>query len=85
MCDYVSVRAFVCVCLSLCVHVVTSLGVALRRRGLPVHSYLPVERFGHWYPVEFSLVIGMVHPTKHHHAAILLLAGERRGSVIGEE
>ena len=71
--------AFVCVCLSLCVHVVTSLGVALRGRDLPIHSYLPVATFGHWYPVEISLVIGMVHPTKHYHAAIPLLAGERRG------
>ena len=83
VCDCVSVHAFVCVCLCLYTHVVTSLGVALRGRGLPIHSYLPVTRFRHWYPVEFSLVIGMVHTTKHHHSAILLLSGEGRGSVIG--
>ena len=60
-------------------HVGASLGVALRGRGLPVHVYMPVAHLGHWYPVEFSLIVVTVHPSKHHHAAILLLTVERRG------
>ena len=56
----------------------------LRGRGLPVHGDLPVPSFGHRYPAELSIVVGVVHSIKHHHTAILLLAvmrRKRRGSL----
>ena len=39
----------------------------LRGRGLQVHVYIPVACVDQWYPVEHSLVIEFIHPTKHHH------------------
>ena len=54
-----------------------SLGLTLRGRGLPVHVYRPVSRLDQWYPVELSLVVAVVHPTKHHHTALLLVSVER--------
>ena len=79
VCDCVSVRLFVCVCMCPYARVVASRGVALRGRGLPAHGYLPVVGLGHWYPLELSFVVAGVQPAKHHHAAILLPAEERRG------
>lgn len=52
-------------------------GVAPRGRGLPVHSYLPVALSAHRHPLEFSRVVGVVHPAEHHHAARLCVAGGR--------
>ena len=84
LCDCVSENAFVCVCLCPCTVVGASLGLTLRRRGLPVHVYNPVFRLDQWYPVELSLVIAVVHPTKHHHTALLLISVERReGGILG--
>ena len=73
--DCVSVRALLCICLCPCAHVGASLGMVLRGRGLLLHGYLPDE---------LSLVVGVVQPTKHHHAAVLFPAVERRkeGSTI---
>ena len=75
--DCVSENAFECVCLCPCTVVGTSLGLTLRGRGLPVHVYNPVTRLDQWYPVELSLVVAVVHPTKHHHTALLLVSVER--------
>ena len=77
LCYCVSENAFVCVCLCPCTVVGASLGVILRGRGLPVHAYLPVASLGHWHPVELSLVVSVVHPTKHHHTALLFVSVER--------
>ena len=82
LCDCVSENAFMCVCLCPCTVVGASLGLTLRRRGLPVHVYNPVFRLDQWYPVELSLVIAVVHPTKHHHTALLLISVERSEGVI---
>ena len=70
-----------------CTRVRASLGVTLRGRGLPVPGYLPVPSFGHWYPVELSIVVGMVHSINHHHATTLLLAvvKRKRGSLWRRE
>ena len=68
---------FVCVCLCPCTVVGASLGLTLRGRGLPVHVYHPVALWDQWYPVELSLVVAVVHPTKHHHTALLLVSVER--------
>ena len=75
--DYVSENAFVCVCLCPCTVVGASLGLTLRGRGLPVHVYTRVACSDQWYPVELSLVVAVVHPTKHHHTALLLVSVER--------
>ena len=84
LCDCVSENAFVCVCLCPCTVVGASLGLTLRGRGLPVHVYNPVSRLDQWYPVELALVIAVVHPTKHHHTALLLISVERKkGAIIG--
>ena len=77
LCDCVSENAFVCVCLCPCTVVGASLGLTLRGRGLPVHVYHPVARLDQWYPVDLSLVVAVVHPTKHHHTALLLVSVER--------
>ena len=56
----------------------------LRGRGLPIQAYNPVTCFGQWYPVELSLVVAVVHPTKHHHTALLLVSVERsEGAILG--
>ena len=55
-----------------------SLGLTLRGRGLLVHVDTPVTRLDQWYPVECSLVVAVVHPTKHHHTALRLVSVERR-------
>ena len=49
-----------------------------RGRGLPVNVYSPVACFNQWYPVELSLVVVVVHPTKHHHTALLLVSVEKK-------
>ena len=67
LCDCVSENAFVCVCLCPCTAVGTSLRLTLRGRGLPVHVYTRVACSDQWYPVEHSLVVEFIHPTKHHH------------------
>ena len=77
LCDCVSENAFVCVCLCPCTVVGASLGLTLRGRGLPVHVYTPAARLDQWHPVELSLVVAVVHPTKHHHTALLLVSVER--------
>ena len=66
--------------MSACVHVQmwSILGLTLRGRGLPVHVDTPVTRLDQWYPVECSLVVAVVHPTKHHHTALRLVSVERR-------
>ena len=55
-----------------------SLGLTLRGRGLPVHVDRPVTHLDQRYPVEHSLVVGFIHPTKHHHTAFRLAPVERR-------
>ena len=80
--DYVSENAFVCVCLCPCTVVGASLGLTLRGRGLPVHVYHPVARLDQWYPVDLSLVVAVVHPTKHHHTALLPVSVDRNEGVI---
>jgi len=76
LCDCVSENAFVC---AACVHVVgASLGLTLRGRGLPLHVYTPVARVDQWYPVEHSLIVGFIYPTKHHHTAFCPACVERR-------
>ena len=77
LCDCVSENAFVCVCLCPCTVVGTKLWVTLRERGLPVHVYAPVTRLDQWNPVELSLVVAVVHSTKHHHTTLLLVSVER--------
>ena len=67
LCDCVSENAFVCFCLCPCTVAGASLGLTLRGRGLPVHVYNPATRLDQWHPVELSLVVAVVHPTKHHH------------------
>ena len=70
-----------CVCLCPCTDMGASLGVILRVRGLPVHVYNPATRLDQWYPLELSLVVAVVHPTKHHHTALRLASIEMgRGS-----
>ena len=66
-----------CVCLCLCSVVGASLGLTLRGRGLPVHVYNPVSCLDQWYPVELSIVVVVVHPTKHHHTAMPLISVDR--------
>ena len=84
LCDCVSENAFVCVCLCPCTVVGASLGLTLRGRGLPVHVYTPVTRLDQGYPAELSLIVAVVHPTKHHHAALPLISVERReGAILG--
>ena len=84
LCDCVSENAFVCVCLCPCTVVGASLGLTLRGRGLPVHVYKPVTHLDQWYPVELSLVVAVVHPTKHHHTALPLVSVERsEGGILG--
>ena len=84
LCDFVSENAFVWVCLCPCTVAGVSLGLTLRGRALPVHVYNPVSCLDQWYPVELSLVVVAVHPTKHHHTAIPLISVERSegGGVI---
>ena len=78
LCNYLSENAFVCVCLYPRTVLGASLGLTIRGRGLPVHVYMPVIRLNQWYPVECSLVVGFIHPTKHHHTALRLASIERR-------
>ena len=73
----VSENVFVCVCLCPCTVVGASLGLTLRGRGLPVHVYTPAARLDQRYPVELSLVVAVIHPTKHHHTALPLVSVER--------
>ena len=84
VCVTVSENAFVCVCLCPCIVVGASLGLTLRGRGLPVLVYNPVACLDQWYPVELSLVVVVVHPTKHHHTPLLLVSVERSdGGILG--
>ena len=81
-----SENEFVCVCLCPRTVLGTSLGLTLRGRGLPVHVYNLVSRLDQWYPVELFLVVSVVHPTKHHHTALLLVSVERsegEGGILG--
>ena len=73
LCVTVCVFAYTCVCLSVCI-CGSVIGVTLRRRGLPIHDYLPVAWFSHWYPLEISVEVGIVDSTKHHHAGDIQLA-----------
>lgn len=43
-------------------------------RDSPVQSQLPVSWSGHRHPVELPDIVGGVHPTKHHHAALWVFA-----------
>ena len=84
ICVTVSENAFVCVCLCPCIVVGASLGLTLRGRGLPVLVYNPVACLDQWYPVELSLLVAIVHPTKHHHTALPLVSVERsEGAILG--
>ena len=84
LCDCVSENAFVCVCLCPRTAVGTSLRLTLRGRGLPVHVYTRVACSDQWYPVELSRVVAVVHHTKHHHTALLLVSVERsEGEILG--
>jgi len=47
-----------------------------RLTGPCVHS---TTCFDQWYPVELSLIVAVVHPTKHHHTALLLVSVEKTG------
>jgi len=78
MCDFVSESVFVCVCLCPCTVAGASLGVTLRGRGLPVHVYTSIARVDQWYPVDCSLLVGFIHPNKHHHTAFCPACVERR-------
>ena len=78
LCDYFSENTFVYVCLWSCTVVGAFLGLTLRGRGLPVHVDTPFARLDQWYPVEHSLVVGFIHPTKHHDTALWLASVERR-------
>ena len=53
-------------------------GLTLRERGLPVHVDPPVAHLCQWYPVERSLIVAVVQPTKHHKTALQLAPIERR-------
>ena len=77
LCDCVSENTFVCVCLCPCTIVGAALGLTLRETGLRVHVYNPVACLDQWYPVELPLVVAVVHPTKHHHTALLLISAKR--------
>ena len=35
--------------------------------------------FDQWHPVELSLIVAVVHPTKHHHTALPLVSVEKTG------
>ena len=84
LCDCVSENVFVCVFLCPCTVVGASLGLTLRGRGLLVHVYSPITHLDQLYPVELSLVVAVVHPTKHHHTALLLVSVERsEGAILG--
>ena len=77
VCVTVCLRMHLSVCLCPCTVVGASLGLTLRGRGLPVHVYNPVTRLDQWYPVEHSLIVAVVYPTKHHHTALPLVSVER--------
>lgn len=83
ICLFVTVHAIMCVCM--CTHacVGVSLGVAPRGRGLPAHEHMPVAGLGHRYPSEVSLVVCMIHSSKHDHTAVLWPAEERRKKGAG--
>ena len=78
VCVTVCLRMHLCIYLCPCTVVGASLGLTLRRRGLPVHVYTPVACLDQWYPVEHSLVVGFIHPTKHHHTDFHPACVERR-------
>ena len=78
VCVTVCLRMY-CVCLPVSMYRCgASLGLILRGRGLLVHVYTPVACVDQWYPVEHSLVVGFIHPIKHHHTAFCLACVERR-------
>ena len=83
VCVTVCLRRHLCV--SACVHVAgASLWLTLRGRGLPLHLYTPVTHVDQWYPVEHSLIVGFIYPTKHHHTAFHPACVERReGGILG--
>ena len=83
ICLFVTVHAVMCVCMCTHARVGASLGVALRGRGLPVHEHMPGAGLGHRCPLEISLVIGMIHPTKHDHTAVLWPSEKRRKKGTG--
>ena len=68
-------------CLSACVHVAgASLWLTLRGRGLPLHLYTPVTHVDQWYPVEHSLIVGFIYPTKlSPHCLSPCMCREKRG------
>ena len=72
LCDCVSENVFVCVCLCPCTVAGASLELTLRERGLLVHVYTPATHLDQWCPVEHSLVVRFIHPTKHHLTAFRL-------------
>lgn len=80
---FVTVHAVMCVCMCTHARVGASLGVALRGRGLPAHEHMPGAGLGHRCPLEISLVIGMIHPTKHDHTAVLWPSEKRRKKGTG--
>ena len=49
-----------------------------QRERLPVHVYSPVARMDQWHPAESYLVVGFIHPTRHHHTAFRHACVERR-------
>lgn len=66
------------ICMCPCALVGESLGVALRGSSLLATNDLPAVGSKYWYLVRVPFVVGVVHPAKHHQAAILPLADKRR-------
>ena len=73
---------YVCVTMYLRIHLCVSACVRVQmwgitradpqRERLLVHMYRPVSHLDQRYSVEHSLLVGFVHPTKHHHTALPL-------------
>ena len=72
VCVTVCLRMHLSVCLCPCTVAGASLELTLRGRGLLVHVYTLVARLDQWCPVERSLVVRFIHPTKHHLTAFRL-------------
>lgn len=47
------------------------MGWPSRGSSLLAHGDLPAVGSKYWYPVRVPFVVGVVHPAKHHQAAIL--------------
>ena len=57
-----------------------------QKERLPVHVYTPVTWVDQWYPVEHSLVVGFINPTKYHHTVFHPACVEtREWGILGGE